>query len=159
MMSSFPAYSTSNTARNVVFKITVKCLVFTIFNFEIGKVTSWMLCGKRPFLHIIISISVFLFLFIWIGIIATGITAILVIEGAIRGVIRYLAHTFWIYRHGLMCFLGHSENFTHWTWSWSGAHATCYVAFLNDTVLFSELLEIWMFQRLSCRHSVVMIVN
>lgn len=144
MMSCFPAYSTSNTAGNIVFKITVKCLVFTIFNFEIGKVTTWMLCGKRPFLHI--NIGVFLLLFIWIGIIAAGITAILVIEGAIRGVIWYFAHTFWIYRHWFMCFLGHSENFTHWTWSWSGAaYTTSYVAFLNDTVLFSELLKIWMF--------------
>ena len=143
MMRCFPTYSTSNTARNIIFKITVKCLVFTIFNFKICKVTTWMLCGKRSFFHI--NIGVFLFLFIWISIISTGVSAILVIERPVRGIVGYLAHTFRIYRHWFMSFLGHSENFTHWTWSWSGAiHATSYVAFLNDSVLFSELLKIWM---------------
>jgi len=39
-MSCFPTYTTSNTARNVIFKITIKSLVFTVFNFKIGKITT-----------------------------------------------------------------------------------------------------------------------
>ena len=44
MMSCF-AYSTSNTTRNIIFKITIESLVFTIFNFKISKITTAVLGG------------------------------------------------------------------------------------------------------------------
>jgi hypothetical protein len=99
-MSSFPAYSTSNTAGYIVFKVTVECLVFTIFNFKISKVSTGMLSGKWPLLHIInLRIGILLLLFIWISIITTGITTILIVEGPIRGIIRYFTHAFGVDRH------------------------------------------------------------
>ena len=145
MMSCFTAYSSGNTTRNVIFKITVKSLMFTIFNFKISKITTWMLGGKWPFLDIILSSSCsLLLLFVWISVVATSVSAVLVIKAAIGCVVRNFTHAFRIYRHGLVSFLRHSENLAHRAWSWGGAvQATGYVALLDDAILVTELLEIW----------------
>jgi hypothetical protein len=43
-MSCF-AYTSGNTARNIIFEITIESLVFTIFNFKISKITTAVLGG------------------------------------------------------------------------------------------------------------------
>ena len=104
-----------------------------------------MLGGKWPFLDIILSSSCsLLLLFVWISVVATSVSAVLVIKAAIGCVVRNFTHAFRIYRHGLVSFLRHSENLAHRAWSWGGAvQATGYVALLDDAILVAELLEIW----------------
>ena len=59
-----------------------------------------------------------------------------------------------------MCFLGHAEHFAHGAGCWSCAvHSTGDITFLNYAVLFAELFEVWVLQRLSCGHTVVMVVD
>ena len=154
MMSCF-AYPTSNTTRNIIFKITIKSLVLRIFNFKIGKVTSAMLGSQRSLFHVDICI---LFLLFRISVIATGITTILIIKRTIWGIIWYFTHTFRIYGHWLMCFLSHSEYLTHWWRSWGRTIYSGNVSFLHYSILLPKFFKIWMLQRLSCRHPMIMIV-
>jgi hypothetical protein len=43
---------TSLAARNIIFKVTVKSLVFCILNFEVGKITATVLSCQRTFFHV-----------------------------------------------------------------------------------------------------------
>ena len=64
VFSSYGTYSPGvayNTARYVVFKVAIEGLMFTIFNFEVGKVASAVLGCQWPLLHIEVSL-LFLFL-------------------------------------------------------------------------------------------------
>ena len=81
-------HASSHRAGNVVLKITIECLVFTVVYFQICKIATTMLGGQRTFLHIDIMILLFL-----LGITIrssnraytsrTNIIAILIIEGPI----------------------------------------------------------------------------
>jgi len=78
IMMSCLSYTTGYTTRNIIFKITIKSLVFTVFNFKISKITTTMLGSQRSFLHINICI-ILLFLF-RVSVVATGIATVLIIE-------------------------------------------------------------------------------
>ena len=58
--------------------------MFTIFDFEIGEVTTRVLGGKRPLLHVDVPSLLLLFR---IGIIAASVTTVLIIEATIGGVV------------------------------------------------------------------------
>ena len=124
------AYSTYYTRSNIVFKVAVESLVLAVIYLEIGKLTTTMLCCQWPFLHIDIVI---LFLLLRINICSSAnsntasgnIVAILVVKRAVWSIIRYLAHTLRIYRHGFMSTLGHSKYLTHLRRSWSSTVYTC----------------------------------
>jgi len=154
MMSCF-AYSTGYTTRNIIFEITIKSLVFTIFNFKISKITTAVLGGQRSFFHI--NIGVFLFLF-GVCVVTTGISTILIIKRTVGSIIWYFTHTFRINWHWLVSFLCHSENFTHWRRSWGRTIYSSNVTFLHNSVLLTQFFKIWMLQRLSCRHPMIMVI-
>jgi len=78
IMMSCLSYTTGYTTRNIIFKITIKSLVFTVFNFKISKIATTMLGSQRSFLHINICI-ILLFLF-RVSVVATGIATVLIIE-------------------------------------------------------------------------------
>ena len=137
MMSCF-AYSTGYTTRNIIFEITIKSLVFTIFNFKISKITTAVLGGQRSFFHI--NIGVFLFLF-GVCVVSTGISTILIIKRTVGSIIWYFTHTFRINWHWLVSFLCHSENFTHWRieLAWRNddfSRSKCYGRKLQNAIRF-----------------------
>ena len=155
MMSCF-AYSTGYTTRNIIFEITIKSLVFTIFNFKISKITTAVLGGQRSFFHINIGILLFLF---GVCVITTGVTTILIIKRPIWSIIRYFTHAFRINWHWFMGLLCHSKYLTHRRRSWSRTINSSNISFLHNPILFTKLFKISMLQRLSCRHPVIMVVN
>ena len=149
------ANATSLTARQIIFKITIKSLMLAIFDFEISKIAA-VLSSQWTFLHIY---KVTFFLLFWVSICSashanaacTYIITILIIEGAVWDIIRNFAHTFWIDRHGLMSFLSHSKYFTHLGRGWCcTADSTLEVIILVHSISLAQLLEIWMLQCLTC---------
>ena len=90
--------ATSLATSNIVFEITVKSLVFAILNFQVSKITTAVLSGQGTLLHVDVVI---LFLLFRVDVSSTGntnttradVVTVLVIEGTIRDVIRYLTHT------------------------------------------------------------------
>ena len=144
------AYTTSNTARNIILEVTIKGLMFAIFDFQISELTSAVLSSKRAFLHV--DIVVFLFL-LGVCVISRciNVIAVLVVERTLRDVIRNFAHAFRINRHRLVSLLGHSENFAHLRRCWgSTANSTGKSTFLKDSILLSQLFKIGMLKSLSC---------
>lgn len=57
-----------------------------------------------------------------------------------------------------MCFLSHSEYFTHLRRRWRGTINACNTALLLHSILLSELLEVRVLESLSGRHPVVVII-
>lgn len=64
-------------ARGVIFKVTVKSLMFRIVYFKIGELATTVLGGKRAFLHVDVLFCLFLFLGVNV---ASTVSIILVIE-------------------------------------------------------------------------------
>lgn len=82
------------TLRHLIFEITIKSLVFTVFYFKISEITPAMLCCKRTLLHGHAKHHVFLFLFQIVTYMASSVVTILVLKRAFRCIIRNLAHAF-----------------------------------------------------------------
>lgn len=63
----FGAHSTLNTTSYIIFKIAIKSLMFAIFYFQIGEVSSRVLACQRTLRHVhfIICLACFRFL-LWI---------------------------------------------------------------------------------------------
>jgi len=150
---------TGNTVWNIVFKVTIESLMFTIFNFQICKVASAMLSCKRSFLHVN-GILVFLLLLLLTDVVTTWLVGwiiiVLILEASIANVIWNFTHAFRINRHGFMGFLSHSEHFAHLRGS--RGSWTFILCWLNS-VFFSAFFKISMLQCLRGRHSVVVVVN
>jgi hypothetical protein len=114
----------SNAVWNIVFEITIKSLMLTIFNLEICKISSAMLSCKWAFFHvdgILVVASFFLF---GLGVVSAlvGRSSIILIHRTttITNIIRNFAHAFGIYRHRFVRLLGHSEYLAHLRGGWGG---------------------------------------
>lgn len=126
MVCSLPTYSSSDTWRHIILKITIKSLMLTVFYLQICKVTTAVLSSKRAFLHVNVCILLLLF---GIGIVSTTVTTILIIKRPIRSIVRNLTHALRVYWHGLVGFLCHSKYFTHAWWRGSCTVDSCNVSF------------------------------
>jgi len=81
----------------------------------------------------------------------TDVVAVLVVEGAVRHIIRNFAHALRVHRHRLVRLLRHSKHLTHLGWCRRRTtYPTLKIALLDQPVLLAELLEVWVFQRLAC---------
>ena len=153
------ADASSDTARYIILEVTVESLMFAVLNFEIGEVATAMLSGQWTLFHIDVLI---LLLFLWISIScwSINIITVLVIKAAFWNVVRNLAHALGVNRHRFMSFLRHSEYLAHLRRSWSGTiDSTSKPTFLDDSILLSKLLKIWMLESLCSRHSMIMVID
>ena len=57
-----------------------------------------------------------------------------------------------------MCFLSHSEYFTHLRRCWSGTVDASDTALLLHSILLPKLLKVGVLECLSCRHPMVMVI-
>ena len=92
-------HATIHRAGHIVFKVTIESLVLAVVNFEVSKISAAVLGGQRALLHINIMILLFL-LGVNVGratdpnTARANVVAILIIKGAIRHIVRDLAHAF-----------------------------------------------------------------
>jgi hypothetical protein len=116
--------STGNARGYDVLEVAVESLVFTVLDFQVGEVSTAMLCCQWALFHVD-TVCAFLFL-LFINVIrltSRRIVAILIVERAIGGVVRDLAHRFRIYRHTLVSLLSHSKDLAHLRRRWSNTCA------------------------------------
>ena len=118
-----------------------------------------MLGGKRSLFHVDILL-IFTFFLLGVQVISwtVNLIVVLIIKWTIWDIVWDFTHTLGVHWHRFMGFLCHSEYFAHLRWSWCRTINSSDASLLNDSILFSQFFEIWVLQRLSSRHSMVMVV-
>mmetsp|Transcript_10429 Transcript_10429/g.17508 ORF Transcript_10429/g.17508 Transcript_10429/m.17508 type:complete len:288 (-) Transcript_10429:120-983(-) len=152
------ADASHDTAGHVVLEVTVKSLVLAVLDLEVCKVAAAVLGGQGPLLEVDVGV---LLLLLGIDVVAGGVdlVAILIIEGAVGGVVRYLAHALRVDRHGLVGFLSHPEDLAHLGGRGGCAADSTPHILLDESVLLPQLLEVGVLKGLGSRHSVVVVVD